>query len=528
MLFKSPYPDVAIPDIDLTTFFLSRIRDFGNKTAVINGITHHSYTYDQLAAAIKKAAFGLHKRGLKKGDVFAIYSPNLPEYIIAFHAISLVGGTITTINPLYTPEEIHHQLRDSNAIFILTISQFLENAQAAILDTGVKEIFTFDSAKDSTPFADLLREDGELPEIHINPAEDILALPYSSGTTGFPKGVMLTHRNIIANIVQCEGLSNYRLVHVEDRVIGILPFFHIYGMVVVMNMTLVSGATIVTMPRFDLVQFLELIQKYRITKTNLVPPVLVALAKHPLVDNYDLSSIIEFFSGAAPLSQELAAEVSKRIHGCSVVQGYGLTETSPVTHVYNRSMSKTEKLGSVGPAVPNTENMIVDVDSGQPLGVNQKGEVWTRGPQVMKGYLNNPKATKITIDENGWLHTGDIGYVDEEGNFYIVDRLKELIKYKGYQVAPAELEALLLSHPAVADAAVIPVADEEAGEIPKAFVVKKQGASLSEDELMAWVSEHVSPQKKIRKVEFTDIIPKSLSGKILRRVLVEKERSKTA
>ncbi len=527
MLFKSPYPDVAIPDIDLTTFFLSRIREFGNKTAVINGITHHSYTYDQLAAAIKKVAFGLHKRGLKKGDVFAIYSPNLPEYIIAFHAISLVGGTITTINPLYTPEEIHHQLRDSGAIFILTISQFLEHAQAAVLDTGVKEIFTFDGAKDSTPFADLLREDGELPEVHINPAEDLLALPYSSGTTGFPKGVMLTHRNIIANIVQCEGISNYKLVHVEDRVIGMLPFFHIYGMVVVMNMTLVAGATIVTMPRFDLVQFLELIQKYRITKTNLVPPVLVALAKHPLVDKYDLSSIVEFFSGAAPLSQELATEVSRRIHGCSVVQGYGLTETSPVTHVYNRSMSKTEKLGSVGPAVPNTENMIVDVDSGQPLGVNQKGEVWTRGPQVMKGYLNNPKATKITIDENGWLHTGDIGYVDEEGNFYIVDRLKELIKYKGYQVAPAELEALLLNHPAVADAAVIPVADEEAGEIPKAFVVKKQGSELSEEELIAWVSEHVSPQKKIRKVEFTDIIPKSLSGKILRRVLVEKERSKT-
>jgi acyl-CoA synthetase (AMP-forming)/AMP-acid ligase II len=339
---------------------------------------------------------------------------------------------------------------------------------------------------------------------------------------------MLTHRNIIANIVQCEGITNYRLVNVEDRVIGLLPFFHIYGMVVVMNMTLVAGATIVTMPRFDLVQFLELIQKYRITKTNLVPPVLVGLAKHPIVDKYDLSSIVEFFSGAAPLSQELAAEVSRRIHGCSVVQGYGLTETSPVTHVYNRSMSKTERLGSVGPAVPNTENLVVDPDSGSPLGINQRGEIWTRGPQVMKGYLNNPKSTKITIDENGWLHTGDIGYVDEDGNFYIVDRLKELIKYKGYQVAPAELEALLLTHPAIADAAVIPVADEEAGEIPKAFVVKKAGKELGEEELMSWVSEHVSPQKKIRKVEFIDAIPKSLSGKILRRILVEKERARTA
>ena len=527
MLFKSPYPDVDIPDMDLTHYFLSRIKTFGNKTAVINGITHQSYTFDQLAAAIKKTAFGLYRRGMKKGDVFAIYSPNCPDYIIAFHAISLVGGTVTTINPLYTPEEIHHQLMDSGAKFMVTISQFLENAQAAVLDTSVKEIFSFDGAKDSTPFSDLQREEGELPAIDIHPAEDLLALPYSSGTTGFPKGVMLTHRNIIANIVQCEGISHYHLVTVEDRVIGVLPFFHIYGMVVVMNMTLVAGATIVTMPRFDLTQFLELIQKYRITRTNLVPPILVALAKHPLVDQYDLSSIVEFFSGAAPLSQELAAEVSQRLHGCSVVQGYGLTETSPVTHVYNRSMSKVEKLGSVGPAVPNTENMVVDIDSGEPLGVNKKGEIWTRGPQVMKGYLNNPKSTKITIDENGWLHTGDIGYVDEDGNFFIVDRLKELIKYKGYQVAPAELEALLLTHPFVADVAVIPVADEEAGEIPKAFVVKKQGVDISGDELMAWVAQHVSPQKKVRKLEFIDVIPKSLSGKILRRVLVDKERAKT-
>jgi acyl-CoA synthetase (AMP-forming)/AMP-acid ligase II len=526
MLFKSPYPDVDIPDFDLTNYFLSRIKTFGNKTAVINGITHQAYTFDQLAAAIKKTAFGLYRRGMKKGDVFAIYSPNCPEYIIAFHAISLAGGTVTTINPLYTPEEIHHQLTDSGARFIVTISQFLENAQSAVLDTSVKEIFTFDNAKDSTPFSDLQREEGDLPAIDIHPAEDLLALPYSSGTTGFPKGVMLTHRNIIANIVQCEGISHYHLVSVEDRVIGVLPFFHIYGMVVVMNMTLVAGATIVTMPRFDLVQFLELIQKYRITRTNLVPPILVALAKHPLVDQYDLSSIVEFFSGAAPLSQELAAEVSRRLHGCSVVQGYGLTETSPVTHVYNRSMSKVEKLGSVGPAVPNTENMVVDIDSGEPLGVNKKGEIWTRGPQVMKGYLNNPKSTKITIDENGWLHTGDIGYVDEDGNFFIVDRLKELIKYKGYQVAPAELEALLLTHPFVADVAVIPVADEEAGEIPKAFVVKKPGVDITGEELMAWVSQHVSPQKKVRKVEFIDVIPKSLSGKILRRVLVDKERAK--
>lgn len=526
MLFKSPYPDVSIPTVDLTHFFLSRIKEYGNKTAVINGISGQSYSFDQLAESIKKAAYGLVKRGFTKGDVFAIYSPNCPEYIIAFHAIALAGGIVTTINPLYTPEEIHHQLKDSGAKYIITISSFLEHAQTAVLDSGVREIFTFDGAKDSTPFADLLKERGTVPEIVFDTANDLVVLPYSSGTTGFPKGVMLTHRNVLANILQCEGIQNFQIVGVEDRVIGVLPFFHIYGMVVVMNMTLVAGATIVTMPRFDLVQFLELIQKYRITRTNLVPPILVALAKHPLVDQYDLSSLIELFSGAAPLSHELAEETSKRLHGCSIVQGYGMTEASPVTHVYNRSMASEQKLGSVGPAVPNTENMVVDVDSGEPLGFNQRGEIWIRGPQVMKGYLNNPTATMHTVDKEGWLHSGDIGYVNEEGNFFIVDRLKELIKYKGYQVAPAELEALLLTHPAIADAAVIPVADEEAGEIPKAFVVKRAGVDLTDIELMSWVSEHVSPQKKIRMVEFIEQIPKSLSGKILRRILVEKERAK--
>jgi acyl-CoA synthetase (AMP-forming)/AMP-acid ligase II len=288
-------------------------------------------------------------------------------------------------------------------------------------------------------------------------------------------------------------------------------------------MSLAQGATIVTMPRFELEQFLELVQKHKVTRVNLVPPILVGLAKHPIVDKYDLSSLIELFSGAAPLGKELANEVKNRI-GCRVVQGYGLTETSPVTHVYNLTLTETDKLSSVGPAIPNTEVMVVDVKTGQPLGRNENGEIWIRGPQVMKGYLNNPDATDATLDDDGWLHTGDIGYVDEDGFFYIVDRLKELIKYKGYQVAPAELEALLLSHPAIADVAVIPSPDEEAGEVPKAFVVLK--AEATPEAIMDWVAERVSPQKKVRRVEFVDSVPKSLSGKILRRVLVEQERAK--
>lgn len=523
MIFKSPYPDVDIPDISLTEFVLSRTRQFGDKPALIDGPSGRTITYAQLGGAIRLVASSLAKRGFGKGDVLAIYSPNIPEYAVAFHAVSLLGATVTTVNPLYTAQELAHQLKDAGAKYLLTISLFLENAKTAAAQSNVEEIFTFDPVEGATPFATLLQSDGALPEITINPAEDIVVMPYSSGTTGYPKGVMLTHRNIVANLVQMDGITGIDITNEDDIIMGILPFYHIYGMVVIMNMSLSRGATIVTMPRFDMVQFLELVQKHKVTRVNLVPPILVGLAKHPIVDQYDLSSLVELFSGAAPLGQALADEVKNRLH-CRVVQGYGLTETSPVTHVYNQTMAETEKLSSIGPAIPNTEVMVVDPRSGEPVGPNTNGEIWIRGPQVMKGYLNNPDATDATIDEEGWLHTGDIGYVDDEGFFYIVDRLKELIKYKGFQVAPAELEALLLSHPAIADVAVIPSPDEEAGEVPKSFVVLKKEATA--EAIMEWVAERVSPQKKVRRIEFVSEVPKSLSGKILRRVLVEQERAR--
>lgn len=523
MIFKSPYPDVEIPNVPLTEFVLARMQQYGDKPALIDGPSGRTITYAQLGGAIRLVASSLAKRGFGKGDVFAIYSPNIPEYAVAFHAISLLGGIVTTVNPLYTANELAHQLKDAGAKYIVTISLFLENAKTAASQTNIEEIFTFDPVEGATPFGSLLQSDGTLPAINIDPAEDIVVLPYSSGTTGFPKGVMLTHRNIVANLVQAEGITGIDIANETDTIMGILPFFHIYGMVVIMNMSLARGATIVTMPRFDMVQFLELVQKHKVTRVNLVPPILVGLAKHPIVDQYDMSSLIELFSGAAPLGQALADEVKARLN-CRVVQGYGLTETSPVTHVYNRTMTKGDKLSSVGPAIPNTEVMVVDAVTSEPLGRNQNGEIWMRGPQIMKGYLNNPDATAATVDEEGWLHSGDIGYVDDEGFFYIVDRLKELIKYKGFQVAPAELESLLLSHPAIADVAVIPSPDEEAGEVPKAFVVLK--AEATAEGIMEWVAERVSPQKKVRRIEFVDEVPKSLSGKILRRVLVEQERAK--
>ncbi|HKG79358.1 MAG TPA: AMP-binding protein, partial [Pyrinomonadaceae bacterium] len=358
-------------------------------------------------------------------------------------------------------------------------------------------------------------------QVEIDPLEDLVALPFSSGTTGLPKGVMLTHHNLVANICQMEGLCYF---YETDTLICVLPLFHIYGLVVVLNMGLYTGATIVMMPRFELESFLKAVQDYDVSLAHIVPPIVLALSKNPIVDNYKLPKLKTLFSGAAPLGEELTRACMDRL-GCNIRQGYGMTETSPVTHS-SPAPPRASKFGSVGVAAPNTECKIIDLDSGVPLGPGQKGEVCVRGPQIMKGYLNRPDATAHTIDNEAWLHTGDIGYADEDGHFFIVDRAKELIKYKGFQVPPAELEAVLLTHPCVADAAVIPCADDEAGEVPKGIIVLRQPAEP--EAILEFVAERVAPHKRIRYLEFVEKIPKSPSGKILRRVLVDMEKSRTS
>lgn len=521
-VYRSPRPDVEIPDTALTPFLLERVRQLGDKPAFVEGPSGRTVTYADLDRGVRALAGGLAARGFGKGDVFALYLPNVPEYPIAFHGVALAGGTVTTINPLYTVEELAFQLRDAGASYLLTIPQFLEVAREAAGRAGVEEVLVLGEAEGAAPFSSLMDPEAPAPEVEIDPAEDVVVMPYSSGTTGGPKGVMLTHRNLVANLVQSEGVHP---IGAEDRLLGVLPFFHIYGQTVIMNMGMHLGATVVTMPRFDLEQFLGVIQDHRVTFAHLVPPIVLALAKHPAVDRYDLSSLRIVFSGAAPLGPELEESCSRRL-GVSVIQGYGMTETSPVTHV--RDLDDTTHPGSIGPPVSMTEARVVDWATGRDVAPGEDGEVLVRGPQVMKGYLNNPEATARTIDAEGWLHTGDIGRADQDGAFFIVDRLKELIKYKAFQVPPAELEAILLTHPAIADAAVIPSPDEEAGEIPKAFVVLKPNCEASTEDVMAFVAEHVSPQKRVRLVEFTDAIPKSASGKILRRVLVDRERAAVA
>lgn len=521
MIFRGPFPEITVPEVSLTDFVLQNAQELGDKPALIEGPTGRIITHAELKHLIRSVAAGLHKRGFGKGQVMGILSPNNPEYGIAFHAVATLGGINTPINPLYTENEISHQLKDAGARFLITIPQFLDKAREAASEAGVEEIFVFGEADGATPFSALIDNETHAPTVTINPREDLVALPYSSGTTGLPKGVMLTHYNLVSNLRQMENLCYFTK---DDTLVCVLPLFHIYGLVVILNMGLYTGATIVTVPRFELEPFLETLSKYKVTLAHLVPPIVLALSKHPAVDNYDLSQLKMIFSGAAPLDSNLTQACMDRLK-CKIRQGYGLTETSPVTHSSPANHQQV-KFGSVGVPAPNTDCKIVSLETGEMLGPNQEGELCVRGPQVMKGYLNRPEATAATIDSEGWLHTGDIAYADQDGHFFIVDRAKELIKYKGFQVPPAELEGVLLTHPAIADAAVIPVPDPEAGELPKAYVVLK-GEATAED-IMQFVAKRVAPYKKIRRVEFIDKIPKSASGKILRRVLVKADRERKA
>ena len=542
MIFRGPFPEVAIPEIAITPFVFQNAKQRGDKPALIEGPTGRAITYSELAYSIARVAASLARRGFKKGEVFGILSPNVPEYTIVFHAVACLGGISSPVNPLYTEHEIAHQLKDAGARFLVTVPQCFAKAASAAREANIEELFVFENAgaeadgsdnvNNATSFSSLLESDGDFPEVAINPREDLVALPYSSGTTGLPKGVMLTHYNLVANMCQMEGLQYFTE---NDTLICVLPLFHIYGLVVVLNMGLYLGATLVTVQRFELEPFLQTIQDYGVTLTHLVPPIVLALSKNPVVDNYNLSKLKTIFCGAAPLDEHLTRACMQRLD-CDVRQGYGMTETSPVTHSSPADPAQV-KFGSVGVPAPNTECKIVDLETGESLGPNKEGEVCVRGPQIMKGYLNRPEATAATIDAENWLHTGDIGYADDDGHFYIVDRAKELIKYKGFQVPPAELEALLLTHPCVADAAVVPCPDDEAGEVPKAFVVLKGetgvptpaarvGSQVTAAELMNFVAGRVAPHKKIRLLEFIDKIPKSASGKILRRLLVQRERER--
>ncbi|WP_295014299.1 AMP-binding protein [uncultured Microbacterium sp.] len=520
-MVRSTFADVEIPAVPIHEYLFGGISEHDlDRTALVDGMSGAETSYRQLIGQIDLFAGALAARGIGVGDAVGLLCPNVPAFATVFHGILRAGATATTINALYTADEIANQLRDAGATWLVTVSPLLPQAQAAAAQLGIPadQLIVLDGAEGHPDLRTLLAEGHAAPDVSFDPATHVAVLPYSSGTTGRPKGVMLTHRNLVANVAQSSISIE---LNDDDRVLAVLPFFHIYGMTVLLNLAVRERATLVTMPKFDLTEFLRIVAEQRTTWLFIAPPIAVALAKHPLIDQYDTSSVAVVFSGAAPLDGALAAAVAERL-GCTVRQGYGMTETTPVTHTIPVDRDDID-LSSVGLLLPNTEARLRAEDGSEveiPLeGTSAPGELLIRGPQVMKGYLNRPNATADMLDEDGWLHTGDVATATAEGVFRIVDRLKELIKYKGYQVAPAVLEAVLLEHPAIADAAVIGAPDDDGQEVPKAFVVRQPGASLDEDEVTAHVAAHVAPHEKVRLVEFIDVIPKSASGKILRKDL---------
>ena len=514
MIFRSRLDDVTIPSQTLPGYVLRRAPELGGKPAVIDAAAGGTISYAQLAAAVRSFAAGLAGRGFGRGGVLAVLAPNIPEYPIVFHGAASAGGAVTTLNPLYTAGEIAGQLRSSRARWLVTVPALADKARAA--GDGLEVIVVGDAqAAGTVPFSSLLAG-GTAPAPAIDPAVDLAALPYSSGTTGLSKGVMLTHRNLLASLTVLDSVVR---LGQDDVALAVLPFFHIYGMNAIMNPALSAGATLVMMARFELGAFLRAIEQHRVTVLYAVPPIINALARHPAAGDADLSSLRWIMSAAAPLDAETASACARRA-GCPVFQAYGMTEASPA--VTATPPDDDAPYDSVGVILPNTECKIVDPVTGRALGPGQDGELLFRGPQVMRGYLGDPASTERAFDSEGFYRSGDVGHIDADGRLFVVDRIKELIKYKGYQVVPAELEAILLSHPAVTDAAVIGLPAGADGEAPRGFVVLASEVPL--DEIASYVAERVAPYKKLRAIEAITEIPRSATGKILRRVLKEDHR----
>ncbi|GAA2087084.1 4-coumarate--CoA ligase family protein [Kitasatospora saccharophila] len=524
MVFHSDYPPVTPLDRPLHEAVLGGCAngEHAERPALVDGLTGRSVSYRELDAASRRLAAGLAEAGVAKGDVVALHSPNSLAYPLALYGATRTGAAVAPVDPLVGAAEFTRRLRDCGARWIITTAELLPVARLAAAGHPVAGIFLCDEpagprgAGAPRSLADLAASSAPEPEPDLDPATDPAVLPYSSGTTGLPKGVLLTHRAVATNLVQADALLGPRP---GERVLAALPFWHAHGLAALLNRPLRARATVVVLPRFDLEQFLTAIQRHRIEAVHVSPPIVLALAKHPLVDRFDLSSVRHVLSTTAPLDPVAAAAAARRLGLPHLLRGYGMTELSPFTHLVPPG-EPHPPTGTVGRLLPGTELRIRSLD-GPPrdLGPGEDGELLFRGPQVMGGYLDQEAGTAATVDGDGWLHSGDVGRVDAEGWLFVTGRVEELIGPPGHRFAPAGLEALLRTHPSIADAAVVGVAGPHGTEHPKAYVVPAFGCELAEQEVVEYVARRVAPPGRLRGVEFLGVVPRSAEGKVLRRAL---------
>jgi long-chain acyl-CoA synthetase len=498
---------------------LETCRRFPKKTAIVDASCNRRISYAEYGELVENIARGLAASGIKPGEVIAIYLHNSWEFCVTYHACTLAGAIPTLLNPTFREREVRYQLENSGATTLITDGPNIAGINLAGLPSLRRVYVTRNPSSGCEPFANLVRSSGTtLIPPHTASNQTLAALPYSSGTTGLPKGVMLTHYNLVANIFQFLGPDAYEITS-PDVLLCFLPLYHIYGLNVGLNPALTVGATLVLMPRFHVPQFLSLLVSEAVTITLVVPPALQALVQAAEAGQFPQNHVLRWLkSGAAPLAPELPRRFSA-LTGILVTQGYGMTEASPVTHVGYLD-PKLYKPESIGQPLAQTECRVVD-ENGEEVPTGQPGELVMRGPQFMSGYWNDPQATAAVL-RAGWYWSGDIVRRDEQDFYYVVDRVKEMIKYKGFAVAPAQVEALLLEHPAVRDCGVVGCPDSAAGEIPVAFVALRGGFAASkkmEDELCAYVADRLTHYKQPREIRFVETIPKTASGKILRREL---------
>ncbi|XP_051139385.1 probable CoA ligase CCL5 [Andrographis paniculata] len=528
--FYSKRNPVAIPSnqwLDATTYISAR--PHRATVAFIDAATGHRLTFPDLWRAVESVATSLSvDLAIRKGQTVLILSPNSIEFPIVFLAVISIGAVVTTANPLLTSDEIQKQIADSKPVLAFTTLHLIpklaaSNLPIVLLRSGAVKL---NRRSDALRIVDSIEEmmNREVSRNRVKERvhqDDAATLLYSSGTTGASKGVVTTHRNLIA----ITEMLLQRLGSDEEKnriMVCTVPMFHIYGVVAFATGLIAAGATVVVLPKFDMHELLTAIQNFSVNYLPLVPPILVALTANAkkLRNKYDLSSLKIINSGGAPLSKEVTEEFLKLYPNVMIRQSYGLTESTAVG-ASSDTMDECRKHGSAGLLSPNMAAKIADPETGESLPVNRTGELWLKGPAIMKGYFRNEEATNSTLDSEGWLRTGDLCYIDEDGFLFVVDRIKELIKYNGYQVPPAELEALLLGHPEIEDVAVIPFPDKDSGQIPMAYLVRKSGSKISETEVMEWIAKKVAPYKKIRRVAFISSIARNPAGKILRKDLIK-------